>query len=235
MTQKYHGTPITPIEQIMRMRGRNFCVPYPRPDDLKRCLQIAQSIMFDNGAFTCKTKGIPFDERGFYEWVEPVLGHPHWAVVPDVIDGSVELQREMTARWPFKREFGAPVWHLGLPIDYLLELSDEWPKVCFGSAGRYWNINSPEWCARMDEAFNALARHHAKMPWIHGLRMLGQMGKDWPLASADSTNVAQNFKRDGGCAECKAEKIDAVQCPTHWTPRAEQCGLFEQQGLMEAA
>lgn len=222
----YHGTPLTPLSQLIRMGGRCFCIPFPRPESLKVCQRIAQSLMFDNGAFSAKTRGMPFDEAGFYAWVEPLLGHPHWAVVPDVIDGTVEQQREMVGRWPFAKEFGAPVWHLGLPIDYLLELIDTWPKVCLGSSGAYWNVGGPSWCQRMDETFNAIAKARQFVPWLHGLRMLGQMEGGWPLASADSTNVAQNFKRDTGCAECKAYAIDVVQPPLRWSPRATQTDLL---------
>lgn len=219
---KYHGTPLTPKAQLARMAGRNFCVSFERPDNLKHCLQIAQSLMLDNGAFSAKTRGAEFDLHGFYAWIEPILAHPHWGVVPDVIDGTVEQQREMVATWPFRREFGMPVWHLGLPIDYLIELCDDWGRVCFGSAGAYWDVGSPAWCGRMDEAFNALVHAFgAQLPWVHGLRMLGQADGPWPLASADSTNVAQNFKRSG-CAECMAERIDSLNPSPLWTPRPIQ-------------
>jgi len=224
----YHGTPITPKHQLENMAGRCFCVSYARPDNLAQCLRIGQSVMLDNGAFSAKTRGHEFDLPGFYEWVEPMLSHPHWAVVPDVIDGSVEQQREMVATWPFRKEFGIPVWHLGLPIDYLLELCDQWGRVCFGSAGAYWNVGSSAWCGRMDEAFNALThRYGSKLPWVHGLRMLGHAGGPWPLARADSTNVAQNYKRDTGCAECKAAQIDATNPPRMWIPNAEPGDIFE--------
>jgi hypothetical protein len=222
---KYHGTPITPKHQLERMSGRNFCVPYPRPDNLAQCLRLAQSIMFDNGAFSAKTRGQPFDLHGFYAWVEPILAHPHWAVVPDVIDGSVDDQRTMVATWPHRREFGVPVWHLGLPIDYLLELCDQWGKVCLGSAGAYWNVGSASWAGRMDEAFNAMARTFGRLPWTHGLRMLGQVSGPWPLSSADSTGVAQNYKRDTGCADCKAAPIDATNPTPIWAERAIQEAL----------
>jgi len=205
------------------MAGRNFCVSIVAPQDLATCLRIGQSVMFDNGAFSCKTRGIPFDRDGFYEWIEPVLAHPHWGVVPDVIDGSVDEQREMVSSWPYRRAFGIPVWHLGLPLDYLIELCDDWGRVCFGSAGRYWQIGTPSWCGRMDEAFNALVRAFgSQLPWVHGLRMLGQAEGPWPLSSADSTNVAQNFKRDTGCADCKARPIDATNPPSLWTERPIQ-------------
>lgn len=214
----YHGTPITPMAQLERMAGRNFCVSFAAPQDLARCLRIGQSVMLDNGAFSAKTRGLPFDLDGFYAWAEPVLAHPHWGVVPDVIDGTEEQQREMVATWPFRREFGIPVWHLGMPIAYLIDLCDDWGRVCFGSAGEYWQIGTSKWSHRMDEAFNALVQSFgAQLPWVHGLRMLGQAQGPWPLASADSTNVAQNWKRDTGCAECKAAPIDAINPPSLWT------------------
>lgn len=226
--EKYHGTPITPKDQLARMAGRNFCVSFERPDSLRTCMQIGQRVMLDNGAFSAKTRGAEFDLQGFYAWIEPILAHPHWAVVPDFIDGTVEQQRAMVKTWPYRRDFGMPVWHLGLPIDYLLELADQWGRVCFGSAGEYWEVGGAKWSARMDEAFNAMHRTFgARLPWVHGLRMLGQAGGDWPLASADRTNVAQNHKRDGGCAECKAARIDAINpAAKRWDPRALQGDLL---------
>lgn len=218
----YHGTPITPRAQLERMAGRMFCVSFAAQQDLATCLRIGQSVMFDNGAFSAKTRDLPFDRDGFYAWIEPHLAHPHWAVVPDVIDGTVEQQREMVATWPYRREFGIPVWHLGLPIDYLLEIADAWGRVCFGSAGAYWRIGTPAWCGRMDAAFNALVRTFGRVPWVHGLRMLGQADGPWPLASADSVNVGRSFKDGLICAECMAQRIDSVNPPTLWTERQLQ-------------
>ncbi len=222
----YHGTPITPRAQLERMAGRHFCVSYAAPGDLKTCLRIGQSVMLDNGAFSVHTRGEKFDPPGFYRWLEGVLAPPHWAVVPDVIDGSVDDQKELMSDWPFRVDLGAPVWHMAEPIDHLLDLCEDWPRVCFGSSGEFWEINSDAWCRRMDEAFNALSREHRVLPWIHGLRMLGQHSGPWPMASADSTNVAQNFKRDTGCAECKAAPIDGQQPAPRWFQRPEQGSLL---------
>lgn len=214
---------MTPRAQLMTMKGRNFCVSFFEPRDADVCLQIGQSVMWDNGAFSVKTRGLEFDRDGFYAWVEPKLAHPHWAVVPDVIDGTVEEQRAMVKTWPFRKSLGLPVWHLGLPIDYLLELCDQWERVCFGSTAQYWDIGSDAWCRRMDEAFNALARTFgAQLPWVHGLRMLGQSSGPWPLASADSVNVARNFKDYGKCPDCVAVRIDSTNPPTRWTERPLQ-------------
>lgn len=221
----YHGTPITPRSQLELMAGRMFCVSFASPADLRTCLRIGQSVMLDNGAFSVYTRGIKFDEAGYLALVEPVLAHPHWAVVPDVIGGTLEQQRAMVSRWPMPRDLSAPVWHLGLPIDYLLELADAWPKVCLGSSGEYWHVGGPAWRGRMDEVFNELARRRRHMPWLHGLRMLGQAAGPWPLASADSTNVGRNFKDGKQCPDCMARRIDATNPPTLWSERAIQESL----------
>lgn len=199
---------------------------YWSPYDIKVCLEIGQSVMLDNGAFSAFTRGVPFDAEGFAQWVEPILGHPHWVVIPDVIDGTVEQQREMRKGWPHPKELSAPVWHLGLPIDYLLELVDEYPKVCFGSTAQYWQIKSPAWCARMDEAFNALVAKRRFLPWIHGLRMLDLGGSEYPLASADSVNVARNFKDQGLPPKLMAKRIDARNTPSQWRRRHMQQELL---------
>lgn len=222
----YHGTPLTPRAELLTMAGEHFCVSYWTPQDIDTCIRIGQSVMLDNGAFSAFTRGVPFDAVGFARWVEQYLGHPHWAVIPDVIDGTVEQQRGMRTEWPHPKELSAPVWHLGLPIDYLLELVDEYPRVCFGSTAQYWQIKSPAWCARMDEAFNALASRRRWLPWIHGLRMLDLGGSEYPLASADSVNVARNFKDSGTPPKLMAKRIDARNTPARWAHRGQQMELI---------
>jgi hypothetical protein len=208
VTIHYHGTPITPAAQLARMAGQHFCVSFYRPDNAGVCEEIGQSVLWDNGAFSAYTKGKPIDERALFDWLAPRLYHPHRAVVLDKIGGDVDEQRAMLARWPFPRDLSWPVWHLDKPLDYLSELADEWPAICLGSAGAYWEIGSASWTRRMGEAFEHLARR-GRLPWLHGLRMLGQV-KEWPLASADSTNVAQNYARDCGCARCKADFLNRI-------------------------
>jgi hypothetical protein len=51
---------------------------------------------------------------------------------------------------------------------------------------------------------------------------LAQAGKHWPFASADSANVARNFKDKPQCPELMARKIDSVQCPIRWEKQVEQ-------------
>lgn len=210
MTIAYHGTPITPAAQLARMSGEHFCVSYFYPDNAGVCEAIGASVMWDNGAFSAYTKGIQIDTAKLYDWLEPRLYHPHRAVVKDVIGGSVDDQRDGVRQWPFPRDLSWPVWHLDKPLDYMSELADGgWAGICLGSAGEYWQIGGQAWERRMDQVFDHLARR-GRLPWLHGLRMLGQVSS-WPLASADSTNVAQNHGRDTGCAYCKSREIKRVQ------------------------
>lgn len=217
----YHGTPITPNGQLLEMRGRHFCVSFSDPRDLEDCLRIGQSVMLDNGAFSAYTKGVKLDLQAYQAWVEKHLQHPHWAVVPDVIDGDIDAQRDLIKTWPFPRELSAPVFHLALDLDWLLELADSWPRICLGSSGAYWQVGSQAWCDRMDEIYELLTRTRRHLPWIHGMRMLGQAGGRWPLASADSTNVARNFKRNREHPDLMADRIDAVQPARRWTPSSQ--------------
>jgi hypothetical protein len=221
----YHGTPITPRSVLETLAGENFCISYADPRDLKICLKIGQSLMLDNGAFSAKTRGLPFDPEGFYRWLDPILGHPHWGVVPDVIDGPEDQQCEMVATWPFPKSLGIPVWHLGLSLDYLCKLVDDWGRVCLGSSGEYWNVGDAKWQNRMDETFNRLSKTFGRLPWTHGMRMLGQGLERWPLSSADSTNVAVNHKSMTECAYCMAKRIDSENPPNHWKLRPVQENL----------
>lgn len=218
----YHGTPLTPRSALMTMAGKNFCVSFADPRDGDWCLAHGQSVMWDNGAFSAYTKGVELDVAAYYRWLEPRLGGSNWAVIPDVIDGTIDQQRDLIATWPFGEQWGYPVWHTGLAIDWLLDLADKFPRVCFGSSGRYWKVGSPDWCRRTDEAFNALAQRHRIIPPVHMLRGLALAGDRWPFASADSVNVARNHKDTHTDPERMARRIDAIQCPVLWTPQPVQ-------------
>jgi hypothetical protein len=223
----YHGTPITPRASLLRLAGKHFCVSFAWPNDADWCLANGQSVVWDNGAFSLRKTGKLTDWSDFYGWLEPRLGHPHWAVIPDMIDGPVEAQRALVAGWPFNRDLGAPVWHMALPIDYLVDLANHWPRLCFGSSGKLWQIGSQAWERRCDEAFDALEKRGLR-PWVHMLRGLALAGDRWPFASADSTNVAVNFKgdkrrgNDAVCPERMARRLDAVQSPIKWIPTPER-------------
>lgn len=209
MTICYHGTPVTPRAQLYRMAGQSFCVSFADPRDADFCDAFGQSVLWDNGAFSAWTRGRAVDEPALYAWLEPRLRHPHRAVVMDVIDGDVDQQRAAIKRWPFPRQLSWPVWHLDKPLDYLDELADKWPAVCFGSAGEYAQIGTESWLRKMGDAFERLHRRRY-LPWVHGLRMLGQIS-NYPFGSADSTNVAQNYGVVTGCAHCHAKSVNSAK------------------------
>lgn len=220
----YHGTPLSPRSELQKLAGKNFCVSFAEPRDADWCLNHAQSVLWDNGAFSFKTAKKPTDWPKYYEWLEPRLSPIHWAIIPDVIDGTIEEQRALVAQWPYGG-LGAPVWHMGLDPSYLLDLAAHWPRICFGSTDDYWEVGSESWSRRCDEAFNALERRGLR-PWVHMLRGMALAGDRWPFSSVDSVNVARNFKDQQICPERMARRIDAVQCPIRWSVQPEQKGLF---------
>lgn len=218
MTIHYHGLPLTPEVMLLDLAGRHVCISYATKRDaqVETSLRLMQSIMFDCGEFTYFQQGGTVDREAYYAWLHRMLRHPHWAVVPDKIGGSVDDQRALVATWPFPKVFGAPVWHLGLPIDYLVELARNWPRICFGSSEDYWQVGSPGWKGRMHEAFGALA-DAGLHPHVHGLRMMDQAGK-WPLASVDSVNVARNYKDREDMPGRMADRLDRVNAPLNFAP-----------------
>ncbi len=222
----YHGTPITPHSKLLGMAGKHFCVSFADKRDGDWCLTHGQSVMWDNGAFTAFTKGKKTDWKGYYEWLEARLSHPHWAVVPDVIDGEPQDNLDLIGQWPHPKEYSAVVWHMAEPINHLLHLIDlGFGKVCFGSSGEYWQIGSSQWERRADQAWNALTKRGYKT-WVHMLRGLSLGGDRWPFASADSANVARHHNELNMCPERMARRIDAVQCPAKWTVKETQKEFF---------
>ena len=227
---KYHGTPITPRHKLLGMRGRHFCVSYAHPHDLEVVLDIGQSVMLDNGAFTAFTKGKELDYKGYQSWVEANLQHPHWAVIPDVIGGSVDEQRQHLSQWSLPLEMSAAVFHLNLPIDWFKELIDTYPRICLGSSAEYWQVGSASWERRMDEIFNELCKRRF-LPWVHGLRMLSVANGRWPMASADSSNIARNHNR-GEEPEEMADRIDCLNPQRKFKPDPQMDLLGEEENAI---
>ena len=94
------------------------------------------------------------------------------------------------------RNKAVPVWHLHESIHRLVELCREWPRVCFGSSGEYATIRTDRWHRRMQDAFETIYCKFNFQTQIHGLRMLdGRVLGNYPLATADSTNLACNVPK----------------------------------------
>jgi hypothetical protein len=223
MTMHYHGTPITPRSVLHTLAGKNFCVSYARPEDIRICHEIGQSVMLDNGAFTTWRQGREMDWYSWAEWASPWLDYPTtWCVLPDSIEGGEEENdRLLSYSWDVP---GSPVWHLHESIDRLLRLTDSYARVCFGSSGEYRVVGSDSWHRRITEAFNAISARHTRLPWIHMLRGMALAGAEYPFASLDSTDVARNHNRNGNTARAMADRWDSLQCPAQWQ-RIEQLSI----------
>ena len=222
MTIHYHGTPITPLSVLETLAGASFCVSFARPEQVERVHRIGQSVMLDNGAFTIWRQGGQLDVPGFWAWALPWLDCPTtWAVIPDVIAGDWRETAKLIAAAPrIPAHKLSPVWHLHDPIDRLLALCDEFPRVCFGSSEQYAKVGSPIWIKRTQEAFDALDPHHSYAQ-IHMLRGMQCCKPEWPFPfySVDSTDVAQNHhaaKHGHHRARHMAERWDSMQCQVRW-------------------
>ena len=214
----YHGTPIWPQAELEKLKGKSFCVSYLQPRNAKWCIQHAQSIMWDNGAYSVHTKGLSFDKTGYISWLDDKLFGANWAVIPDRIGGDVEEQKEYMSDWPYPKHLSAPVWHMHLPLDWLREIMDNHPRFCFGSSKEFWKVGSSEWSRRADDAWDVIEKSGCR-PWVHMMRGLKLSKERWPFASSDSTNVARNFKdkKNPKCPKQMCDRIDAIQTPLRFT------------------
>lgn len=236
----YHGTPISPRARLLLLAGRSFCVSFARPDDVRLCHEIGESVMLDNGAYTFWRRGanesrdrrrrhMTVEWDRYYEWCERWLDYrTTWAVIPDVIDGDEEVNDQLIAEWPFG-ERGAPVWHMHEPFARLVRLAAEWPRVCLGSSAQYATVGTPAWHGRMREAMNEVCGNGPAPTWLHMLRGLNLAGSEYPFASADSTNVARNHNGSGSRSaqdpRVIADRFDVKQCPARWTMKETQLQL----------
>ena len=203
----YYGLPITPMEAAAAaINGGHAFVSFQYPEQIHIALMVAQSMAIDNGAFTAWKGGKPItDWSRYYAWIAELQRYPifDFAVIPDVIDGDEQANDALVAEWPWGREaktkgVGAPVWHMHESIERLQRLAREWPRVCLGSSGEFATVGDAKWWNRMAEALNAICdKEGLPITKLHGLRMLDpDVFSRLPLASADSTNIAQNIGID---------------------------------------
>lgn len=194
----YHGTPFGGDRGgVTRfLSGRHALIPYPRQEDCQTAMDVCQTVIFDNGAFTAWKQGQPVsDWSGYYDWCDEWHQHPAfaWAIIPDVIDGSEADNDALLNEWPSHIE-GVPVWHLHESFERLDALCS-WPRLCLGSSGEYATLGSKHWMRRMRDAMEIICPGERGRPRtkLHGLRMAcSEYTGRFPFASVDSTNVAQN-------------------------------------------
>ena len=201
----YHGGPLSgAIDTQLALQGRHCMVSFEDARHVELVAEICQSFTFDNGAFSAWKRGAELDVEGYAEFCRTWHKHPgfDWYLMPDVIDGDHHDNARMRATWfNLSHGFwdcGVPVWHLHEPLQVLLELSNAFDRVAFGSSGEYAEIGTTAWWGRMSEAMDTVCDDEGRPRCkLHGLRMLDPtVFSHFPFASADSTNVARNIGID---------------------------------------
>jgi hypothetical protein len=241
----YHGGPITPAEAaVAAWTGRHGMVSFAHQQSLDVALEVCQSLVLDNGAFSAWCAGKPIiDWNPFYDWCAPLLRHPavDWCLIPDVIDGDEKANDALLAEWPHDRALGVPVWHMHEGVERLARLASDWPRVALGSSGEYAVVGDAKWWRRMNEAMDAVCDEDGRpLTKLHGLRMLDpEVFSRLPFASADSTNVARNIGIDSAWrgtyppaskawrAQVMCSRIEAKQSAPRWVRQMQQASLLE--------
>lgn len=221
-----YGLPLNPMPALEALRGASFCVSYGTRKKLGKQLDQAIDLvgqdgilLVDNGAFSAWKAGTDTmnDEaylEGFADWANDILDRcpQAIAVLPDVIDGTVEQNAQLVAETMtmIDPERSMPIWHMHEPISYLLHLCEGFGYVGIGSSGAYASPTSPQWHARIAEAFAAIDAWEATgegayvRPRIHMMRAQAQAHL-YPFDSSDSTNVAMNH----GAQRRRGEELPA--------------------------
>ncbi|NBW21797.1 MAG: hypothetical protein EBR82_78970 [Caulobacteraceae bacterium] len=232
----YHGTPIGgKRDDVARfLRGRHALIPFGHTEDIGTASEVCQTFVIDNGAFSAWRSGTPIEDWSeYYQFVDEWRRHPAfvWAIIPDVIDGDEQQNNDLLAEWPYE-ECGVPVWHLHESLQRLEMLTSAYQIVALGSSGEYRTPGTESWWTRMQEAFECCTDDNGQpRAKLHGLRMLDpELFQYMPLASADSTNAAQNGSRTARRCGCNtltgttiiADRIESFQSAAKWTTRERQ-------------
>lgn len=196
----YHGTPIggKRTDVVSALQGRHGLVSFARDDDLPVVMEVCQSFVLDNGAFSLWRKGGEVDFDAYYSWVRTIYQHPgfDWCLIPDRIDGTKEDNEQLIVKWLRigSRIKGVPIWHFHEPLEWLEWLVDDFEWVALGSSGKWPNPGRLDWWLRMTEIMGVCCDSKGRPKCkLHGLRMLDpRLFSRIPLASADATNIARN-------------------------------------------
>ena len=207
------GTPITPAARWSELDGKSFCVSFAEPRDLDRAIAAVgdnEILLLDNGAFSAWKRGIVIDWADYWAWaIDAMERCPNAvAVIPDVIGGDPDANWMMAAEAVRKyvpRKYTGRlmfVWHMDEPIDVLIDAARLFNFVAIGSCAAFDITKGAKpgtkFYERMQEAWDAIGAVEAlglgERPFVHMMRGLGKL-KDFAWDSADSTNVAINYKR----------------------------------------
>lgn len=221
----YHGTPITSAGNVVleALKGRDFLVPFFRPDQIEWIDANAGSYVGDNGMFSAwkasqKHGGEANFSSEYWEayyawgrrWTPLGGGRCAWLVIPDPIGVGTQLLDAMIREWPSDlRPYGVPVWHSDEPLERALMLLDTWGRICVGAVGEHEIIGSLAFCLRMDDLWDAIMRHFGQIMPVHMFRSLMLLKPEWPwpFSSHDSTAIARNHWRAKKLAAGRIAKI----------------------------
>lgn len=237
----YHGTPCggTRDGAIKFLAGRNALIPWLRPEDLSIALEVCQSLIVDNSAFTAWRSGEPItDWTEYYSWVQEHHRHPRfrWAIIPDVIDGDEQQNDALLLEWPAHLP-GVPVWHYHESTDRLRRLAETYPRICLGSSGEWPTPGTESWWERTAEIMDVVCDERGyPICKLHGLRMLNpEIFENLPLESADSTNCVQNASREAERHNLRASwqgamlmawRVESRQSAERWVRSQVQSRLW---------
>jgi hypothetical protein len=234
-----YGLPLNPRHLLEELKGASFCVSYAtrgrlgsQLEDAIRLVGQDGILLVDNGAFSLHKAGVSARDEAYVEayeaWANDILARcpQAIAVVPDIIGGSVEENAELVNTSLLDFDRAMPIWHMHEPLSYLLHLCEGFSYVGIGSSGKYWQVGSPAWHARISLALAAIEAWERGSngayirPRLHMMRAQS-VAHAYAFDSADSTNVAVNHGRYRGegaghvarLAERAAAKIVASAGP----------------------
>lgn len=197
----YHGTPIggKRTDAVEILTGRHALVSYANQQDLPVVMDVCQSFVLDNGAFSeWRKTGGKVDFDAYHKWANSMAMHPgfDWCLIPDTIDGTEQENADLVTKWLRigSRAKGVPVWHMHESLEWLEWLVDRFEWVALGSSGQWPNPGRGGWWNRMAEVMDVCCDAEGRPKCkLHGLRMLDpDIFSRLPLAGADSTNAGRN-------------------------------------------
>lgn len=225
ITGRIEGEPPRSRAALRTLGGNqhDFCVSFYRPEDVEWVDENSREWFGDNGIFSMweearkaaekagvRFEGVSYSQETFdaylawcRRWCLEASGRCKWVVIPDPIGTGTQDLDHMLRQWPSDlKTFGVPVYHLDDPdegesLDRAIMLLETYGRMCVGAVGSCRVIRSPEFCRRMDDLFNRIVKHFGRVPPIHFFRGLQLLKPecDWPILTADSTDVARNHKR----------------------------------------
>ncbi len=205
------GTPISPAKLMDELRGQSFCVSYANRRrlgaQLERCIELVADdglLLVDNGAWSAYQAGTVMDDAYWAEyerWALDILERcpQAVAVIPDSITGGLEENVRLAHECMLPTERCMVVWHMHEPLSALRYLVESgYAYIAIGSSGTYAKVGTPQWHARMADAFAELRDPELERtygrPHIHMMRAQAEHAR-YDYDSSDSSNVAVNHCR----------------------------------------